>query len=74
MPLCIFISIQMVWLYKALCVSQKLLCFIPFTRWRRKTSLYTLKDISLKQVHKLATQVYLCLEHAFYMRGIIPTE
>ncbi len=31
------------------------------------------KDISLKQVHKLATQVYLCLEHAFYMRGIIPT-
>ncbi len=33
--------------------------------------LYTLKDISLKQVHKLATQVYLCLEHSFYMRGII---
>ncbi len=35
--------------------------------------LYTLKDISLTQVHKLATQVYLCLGHSFYMRGIIPT-
>ncbi len=73
MPLCIFISIQMVWHYKTLYASQKLLRFIPFKRCRRKMGLYTLKDISLTQVHKLATQVYLCLEHSFYMRGIIPT-
>ncbi len=54
-------------------ILKKLLRFIPFKRCRRKMSLYTLKDISLTKVHKLATQVYLCLEHSFYMKGIIPT-
>ncbi len=60
----------MVWLY----MSHRNFCVLYHLRGGVAKWAYThCKDISLKQVHKLATQVYLCLEHAFYMRGIIPT-
>ncbi len=55
-------------------MSHRNFCVLYHLRGSVAKRAYThCKDISLKQVHKSATQVYLCLEHAFYMRGIIPT-